>query len=48
MLIRITIANRGPEAAPLHVLPTLWFRNTWTWGWHGTSAEAAIEQRERR
>ena len=32
MLIRITVANRGPEAAPLHVLPTLWFRNTWSWG----------------
>jgi hypothetical protein len=31
ILIRITIANRGPEAAPLHLLPTLWFRNTWTW-----------------
>ena len=31
MLIRITICNRGPEAAPLHVLPTLWFRNTWSW-----------------
>jgi hypothetical protein len=30
--IRITIANRGPEAAPLDVLPTLWFRNTWSWG----------------
>jgi len=29
--IRITIINRGPEAAPLHVLPQLWFRNTWTW-----------------
>ena len=29
---RITVANRGPEAAPLHVLPTLWFRNTWSWG----------------
>jgi hypothetical protein len=25
------MANRGPEAAPLHVLPTLWFRNTWSW-----------------
>ncbi len=32
MLIRLTVANRGPEAAPLHVLPTLWFRNTWSWG----------------
>ncbi len=32
VLIRITVANRGPEAATLHVLPTLWFRNTWSWG----------------
>src|SRR4051812_39383195 len=32
ILIRITLANRGPEAARLHVLPTLWFRNTWSWG----------------
>src|SRR5436309_10735836 len=31
ILIRITAANRGPEPAPLHVLPTLWFRNTWSW-----------------
>ena len=31
MLIRITAENRGPEAAKLHVLPTLWFRNVWTW-----------------
>lgn len=32
ILIRITIANRGPEAANLHLLPTLWYRNTWAWG----------------
>ena len=32
ILIRATITNRGPEAASLHVLPTLWFRNTWSWG----------------
>jgi hypothetical protein len=32
VLIRITVNNRGPEAATLHVLPTLWFRNTWSWG----------------
>ncbi|HVA67172.1 MAG TPA: glucosidase [Elusimicrobiota bacterium] len=32
VLIRLTLANRGPEAAPLWVLPTLWFRNTWSWG----------------
>jgi hypothetical protein len=29
--IRISVANRGPEAATLHLLPTLWFRNTWSW-----------------
>ena len=32
LLIRINVVNRGPEAAPLHLLPTLWFRNTWSWG----------------
>jgi hypothetical protein len=32
LLIAVTIANRGPEAATLHVLPTLWFRNQWSWG----------------
>ncbi len=32
ILIRITAYNRGPESAPLHVLPTLLFRNTWSWG----------------
>ena len=32
ILIRITIANRGTAAARLHVLPTLWYRNTWEWG----------------
>ena len=31
ILIKITVSNRGPEAASLHVLPTLWFRNTWSW-----------------
>jgi hypothetical protein len=32
ILIRVTAHNRGPEAAVLHLLPTLWFRNTWSWG----------------
>ncbi len=32
ILIAIQVTNRGPEAAPLHVLPTIWFRNTWSWG----------------
>src|SRR6201981_198591 len=31
ILIRITAHNRGPEAAPIHLLPTVWFRNTWSW-----------------
>ena len=31
ILIRISAVNRGPEAAPLHLLPTLWFRNDWSW-----------------
>jgi hypothetical protein len=31
ILIRLTVANRGPGPARLHLLPTLWFRNTWTW-----------------
>ncbi|MBI4520332.1 MAG: glucosidase, partial [Gemmatimonadetes bacterium] len=34
VLIRITATNRGPEPAMLHLLPTIWFRNTWSWG-HG-------------
>ena len=32
ILIKITAWNRGAEAAPLHLLPTVWFRNTWSWG----------------
>jgi hypothetical protein len=32
ILVRITVENHGPEPASLHVLPTLWFRNTWSWG----------------
>ena len=30
--MRVTVHNRGPEAARLHLLPQLWFRNTWSWG----------------
>jgi len=32
VLIRVTVTNHGPEAAPLVLLPTLWYRNTWAWG----------------
>jgi hypothetical protein len=40
ILVRITAHNRGPEAAPLHLLPSLWFHNTWSWK-GGGAAEAA-------
>ncbi len=32
LCMRITVTNHGPDEATLHVLPTLWFRNTWSWG----------------
>jgi len=32
ILIRVTIANRGPDTARLRLLPTVWFRNIWSWG----------------
>jgi hypothetical protein len=32
ILIEISVSNRGPHGATLHLLPTLWFRNTWSWG----------------
>jgi hypothetical protein len=32
LLMRVTITNRGPDLATLHLLPQLWFRNTWSWG----------------
>ena len=40
ILVRITATNRGPEAAPLHILPTLWFRNDWS-AWIAESSRAA-------
>jgi hypothetical protein len=33
ILVRITAHNRGKADAPLHILPTIWFRNTWAWGY---------------
>jgi len=46
-LVVISIANRGPEAARLHVLPTLWFRNTWSWGRTGDNYPARPGLRQR-
>ena len=47
ILIRITVTNRGPDTARLHVLPTLWFRNTWIWGCkhEGCTKKASIIQK---
>jgi hypothetical protein len=39
LIVRINVVNRGSEAAIIHLLPTLWFRNTWTW-WSGTPKPA--------
>ena len=54
VLMRVTTHNRGPDEAPLHLLPQLWFRNTWSWR-HGTdrpelaaTADAAVVARHAR
>ena len=45
ILIRMEVVNRGPEAATLHVLPTVWFRNTWSWGYTEDAAGTAARDR---
>ncbi|HET7034354.1 MAG TPA: hypothetical protein VFI42_01615, partial [Thermomicrobiaceae bacterium] len=42
MLIRVTCTNQGPDPARLHLLPSLWFRNTWRWGLHERYAGLAL------
>lgn len=34
ILCRITAVNRGPQSAPIHILPHVWYRNTWSWGYN--------------
>ncbi|MBN1967578.1 MAG: glucosidase, partial [Anaerolineae bacterium] len=53
ILIRIHATNRGPQAAPCHILPTLWFRNTWAWGYpdgpmHDVSGKPTFQAMEAR
>ncbi|HEY6904977.1 MAG TPA: hypothetical protein VI216_11765 [Candidatus Acidoferrales bacterium] len=48
VLIRITAHNRGPEAAPIHLLPTIWFRNTWSWKENGAKPSLAKEESSRK
>jgi hypothetical protein len=43
LLMQITVENAGPEAATIRVLPTLWFRNTWSWGYaHGARPQIML------
>jgi hypothetical protein len=53
LLITISALNQGPHPAPLHILPTLWFRNTWSWGYlHGpmddveTKPQMSLKQKD--
>ncbi|MES2734496.1 MAG: glucosidase [Bacteroidota bacterium] len=45
ILIRITAHNRGPEAAPLHVVPQIWFRDTWSWGYNNYQPSLSVTGR---
>ncbi|KAL9593433.1 MAG: hypothetical protein Q9219_007558 [cf. Caloplaca sp. 3 TL-2023] len=44
LLFRATAWNRGPEPAPLHIIPHVWFRNTWSWGHEAESKKPSIRQ----
>ena len=48
LLIEIKTTNRGPETAPLVLLPTLWFRNTWSWGREGEDMTVRPEIRQNK
>ncbi|KAL2872752.1 uncharacterized protein BJX67DRAFT_17348 [Aspergillus lucknowensis] len=43
LLFRVIAYNRGPEPAPLHIIPHVWFRNTWSWG-YDNSEKPSIQQ----
>jgi mannosylglycerate hydrolase MGH1-like protein len=44
IVIRISATNRGPDASPLHILPTLWYRNTWSWGRHPSAPAISVAE----
>ncbi len=44
LLFRVTAWNRGPEPAPLHIIPHVWFRNTWAWGREEKSKKPTIAE----
>ena len=47
IVLRVTVQNRGPETARIHVLPHAWFRNTWSWSpEHGVKPSAHLEGKD--
>ncbi len=46
LLMRVTVHNRGPEEAAIHLLPQLWFRNTWSWKPDSTKPEMSLSGRD--
>src|SRR5215467_12131737 len=44
ILVRVTVHNRGPEEATIHLLPQLWFRNTWSWKSNGDKPELRLNK----
>lgn len=47
LLVRITVHNRCAEPAELHVLPQVWFRNTWSWGYDNYKPEMSADDKSR-
>ncbi|KAK3387032.1 protein phosphatase 2c [Podospora didyma] len=43
LLFRVTAWNRGPDPAPLHIIPLVWFRNTWAWGREAVDKKPSIQ-----
>jgi hypothetical protein len=43
LLFRVTAWNRGPDPAPLHIIPQVWFRNTWSWGREAADKKPSIQ-----
>jgi len=43
LLFRVTAYNRGPDPAPLHIVPHMWFRNTWSWGHEAPNKKPSIK-----
>jgi hypothetical protein len=44
LMFRVIAYNRGPEPAPLHIVPHVWFRNTWSWGYENEKEKPSIEK----